>query len=1053
MVKQKEQVLLCCAMDTTSLSTTRRKIDQALFSNETKLTHELAASVNFSAAQKHAVNQRAAKMVEAIRAEGRDQGSLDAFLLEYSLSTEEGVVLMCLAEALLRIPDAATANKLIADKLGGADWQSHLGKSESWLVNASSWGLMLTGKFLGLGRDVENDVSGFLGRLVKRTGEPVLRNAMRQAMRIMGQQFVMGQTMAEALSRAGQNPTQFYSFDMLGESAATAEDARHYFKSYSDAMAALAATKPGPNVFENLSLSVKLSALHPRYEEKSRASAFPILLERLKNLALHAKAANLGLTVDAEEVARLEFSLDLFEALARDADLAGWNGLGLAVQAYGKRALPVLQWLAQLASETNRKFPVRLVKGAYWDSEVKRGQEQGLQDYPVFTRKAATDASYQACAKFMLENRNAFYPQFATHNAQTLSAILTMGHDYKGYEFQRLHGMGEALYKALRGEIPEMPVRVYAPVGPHKDLLAYLVRRLLENGANSSFVNRLADEKVPVSEITKDPLSHVLSLDEVSSPNLAKPLDVFSPRKNSIVLPFWRNSTRTNLLAEIATMFQAPLSAAPIIDGVESRDGPTREIFSPHDAKLLLAKIHETSDSAVSRAMKSAATAQLTWSQMPAGSRAGILEKAADLLEQRQPQFIGLLIREAGKTLDNAQGDVREAVDFLRYYASEARRLFANPVKLPGPTGEQNEMTFAGRGVFVCISPWNFPLAIFTGQVAAALASGNAVIAKPAEQTPLIAHAAVRLLHEAGITPSVLQFLPGDGARLGAILLRHKALAGVAFTGSNETARVINQTLAAREGAIPVLIAETGGINAMLVDSSGLPEQVVRDVVSSAFDSAGQRCSALRLLFLQDDIADRVIDMLKGAMQEMTLGDPMDYATDIGPVIDAESQQKLQAAKTQLAKKAKLIFECPLPSGCEAGTFVAPVAFEISLADLPEREIFGPVLHVLRFASGDLGLICDRINDLGYGLTLGLHTRIESTSDFIRARMRVGNMYVNRNQIGAVVGAQPFGGEGQSGTGPKAGGPHYLPRFAVERVYSIDITARGGNAALLSQVD
>jgi RHH-type proline utilization regulon transcriptional repressor/proline dehydrogenase/delta 1-pyrroline-5-carboxylate dehydrogenase len=1040
-------------MQNPSLSLARSAIDLPLFANETKLTHELASSMAFSSAQKHEVNQRAARLVEAIRAEGRDQGSLDAFLLEYSLSTEEGVVLMCLAEALLRIPDAATADKLIADKLGGADWQSHLGKSDSWLVNASSWGLMLTGKFLGLGRDVESDVSGFLGRLVKRTGEPVLRNAMRQAMRIMGQQFVMGQTMADALGRASQSPQLYYSFDMLGESAATAEDATLYFQSYSGAMAALAATKPGPDVFKNLSLSVKLSALHPRYEERTRANAFPILLERLKTLATQAKAANLGLTIDAEEVARLEISLDLFEILARDKNLSGWNGLGLAVQAYGKRARPVLQWLAQLARETSRKIPVRLVKGAYWDSEVKRAQEQGLEDYPVFTRKAATDASYQACAKFMLENRDAFYPQFATHNAQTLSAILAMGSDFKGYEFQRLHGMGEALYKALRSEVPTTPVRVYAPVGPHKDLLAYLVRRLLENGANSSFVNRLADEKVPVAEITKDPLALVLGLVEVSSPNLVKPADVFAPRKNSQGLPFWRNSTRATVLADIAKVLASPMGAGPMIDGIELRDGPTREIFSPHDRTKLLAKVFETSDDAASKAMESAASAQLSWSNTAATDRAAILEKAAALMEERCPQFLALLIREAGKTLDNALGDLREAVDFLRYYASEARRQFANPVKLPGPTGEQNEMTFAGRGVFVCISPWNFPLAIFSGQVAAALASGNAVIAKPAEQTPLIAHAAVKLLHEAGVPKSVLQFLPGDGARLGNILLRHKALAGVAFTGSNETARIINQTLAAREGAIPVLIAETGGINAMIVDSSALPEQVVRDVLSSAFDSAGQRCSALRLLFLQDDIADRVIHMLKGAMQELSLGDPLDYATDIGPVIDVESQEKLQAAKYQLQKKAKLILECSLPEACADGTFVAPAAYEITLDSLPKKEIFGPVLHIIRFASGDLEAICQAINDLGYGLTLGLHTRIESTSDFIRARMKVGNLYANRNQIGAVVGAQPFGGEAQSGTGPKAGGPHYLPRFVVERVYSVDVTARGGNAALLSQVD
>jgi RHH-type proline utilization regulon transcriptional repressor/proline dehydrogenase/delta 1-pyrroline-5-carboxylate dehydrogenase len=1040
-------------MDNSTSLSLRNKIDTALFANETSLTHELATSMNFSAAQKLEISERAGRLVEAIRAEGRDQGSLDAFLLEYSLSTEEGVVLMCLAEALLRIPDAATADKLIADKLGGADWQSHLGKSDSWLVNASSWGLMLTGKFLGIGRDVENDVTGFLGRLVKRTGEPVLRQAMRQAMKIMGQQFVMGQTMPDALARARQSANQTYSFDMLGESAATAEDAALYFESYKGAMAALAGTRPGPNVFENLSLSVKLSALHPRYEERDRAAAFPVLFDRLKELASSAKAANLGLTIDAEEVARLDFSLDLFEALARDNDLAGWNGLGLAVQAYGKRALPVLRWLAQLAADAGRQIPVRLVKGAYWDSEVKRAQEQGLEDYPVFTRKAATDASYQACAKFMLANRNVLFPQFATHNAQTLSAILTMAPDFSGYEFQRLHGMGEALYKALHGEIPQMPVRVYAPVGPHKDLLAYLVRRLLENGANSSFVNRLADEKIPVKEITKDPLAHVLALSEVSSPNLAKPADVFAPRKNSHGLPFWRNSTRQEMLQQIATILKGPLAAAPIIDGLDQKDGPTRQIFSPHDRTQVLATVFETSDTAAVRAMDSAAEAQLAWSQTSAATRAGILEKAAELLEQGRAQFLALLIREAGKTLDNAQSDLREAVDFLRFYASEARRQFARPITLPGPTGEQNEMSFAGRGVFVCISPWNFPLAIFTGQVSAALAAGNAVIAKPAEQTPLIAYATVKLLHEAGVPASVLQFLPGDGARLGSILLRHKALSGVAFTGSNETARIINQTLAAREGAIPVLIAETGGINAMIVDSSALPEQVVRDVLSSAFDSAGQRCSALRLLFLQDDVADRVIHMLKGAMQELSVGDPMDFATDIGPVIDAESHSKLEAAKAKLAKSAKLIFECALPAASSAGTFVAPAAYEIPIEDLPKQEIFGPVLHVIRFSSADLPKICDAINGLGYGLTLGLHTRIEATAEAIRAQVRVGNLYVNRNQIGAVVGAQPFGGEGQSGTGPKAGGPHYLPRFAVERVCSIDITAKGGNAALLSLVD
>ena len=1024
----------------------RTNIDTSLFLDETILVHALAAKAKLPSGDDQKVLALAKELVLAVRNNRKAQGSIDAFMQEYSLSSQEGVVLMCLAEALLRIPDAATADRLIADKIGGGNWQSHLGQSESLFVNASAWGLMLTGKIITMGQDVSSDGFGFLKRLVRKSGEPILRNAIKQAMRIMGRQFVLGQNMSEALNlaRAEEAKGYRYSFDMLGESAMTMADAEHYFEAYKSALNALTG---GRDVLACPSLSVKLSALYPRYEEKHREEALAYLFDAVLQLAVRAKELNVGLTLDAEEVARLDLSLALFEKLAADARLSGWNGLGLAVQAYGKRALPTLEWLANLAQKTQRILPVRLVKGAYWDTEIKRAQEAGLEDFPVFTRKICTDVSYLACARFMLSRRDVFYPQFATHNAQTVAAVQVMAGDKLGFEFQRLHGMGQGLYDQV---IDKHPCRIYAPVGSHKDLLAYLVRRLLENGANTSFVNRLADDEAPLDEIVANPVSQVLALTRVTHAHIRKPSDLFTPRVNSAGLPLWRASDRGDLTKGVDAALLETFSASAIIEGQARRDGPERLVVSPHELSIQVGKVFEASDASVAQAMESAARHQDDWDQLGGEARADILETAANLFEQHRPTLVALLIREAGKTLDNAMGDLREAVDFLRFYASEARAKFSNPVRLPGPTGEINELTLHGRGVFACISPWNFPLAIFTGQVAAALAAGNSVIAKPAEQTPLVAHEAIKLLHQAGVPYGVLHFLPGDGARIGKLLLNHPALAGVAFTGSNDTARIINRALAMREGSIPSFVAETGGMNAMIVDSSALPEQAVRDVVASAFDSAGQRCSAVRILFVQEDIADKVIEMLKGAMALLKIGDPMIYATDVGPVIDSEAKATLENHKTLMANKAHMILDMELPKECSGGNYVSPAAYELDSIALLSRETFGPILHVVRFHGERLDQVCDQINAKGFGLTLGLHTRIESVAKRVRARMRVGNLYVNRNQIGAVVGAQPFGGEGLSGTGPKAGGPHTLTRFSVERVCSTDSTASGGNAELIN---
>jgi RHH-type proline utilization regulon transcriptional repressor/proline dehydrogenase/delta 1-pyrroline-5-carboxylate dehydrogenase len=1033
-------------------------IRRKLFANEAETARELAQRARLPPADAERVRDIASGLVRSVRAHRSAQGGIDAFMHEYSLSSEEGVVLMCLAEALLRIPDAETADKLIADKIGGKDWQKHIGHSESVFVNASAWGLMLTGRFVELGQQTKADIAGYLAKLMKRSGEPVIRQAMRQAMRIMGKQFVLGRDISEALKIARPLEEQGYrfSYDMLGEAAMTMPDADRYLHAYEEALEKVAEAAEGnenaSSIFDRPSLSVKLSALHPRYEEKAKQRVLSELKSRILGLARRAKKANLGLTIDAEEVHRLELSLELLGALAAEPALSGWNGLGLAVQAYGKRAYPVLERLAQLARDTRRVLPVRLVKGAYWDTEIKRAQEGGFEGYPVFTRKVSTDASYLACAKYMLAHREVFYPQFATHNAHTLASVYVMAGNDRRFELQRLHGMGQQLYaNVISPDGLNQPARIYAPVGSHEDLLAYLVRRLLENGANTSFVNRLADDAAPIEEIVADPVEEVLSLKSIPHPRIPLPRDIFAPRQNSKGLPLWDEGIRTALKTEIQEILKsAQFAASAIVNGNVLGGEKPVEVSSPHDRRFVLGRVSEANAAQIGHALASALSAFPEWDRLGGPRRAELLEKAAAAYERRRPLLMALLIREAGKTLENAQADLREAIDFLRYYAAQARQHFSQALPLPGPTGESNQMSLHGRGVFVCISPWNFPLAIYTGQIAAALAAGNAVISKPAEQTPLIGFEAIKLLHEAGVPKEVLHFLPGDGARVGGRLTADPRLSGVAFTGSNETAALINRSLAARQGSIIPFIAETGGLNAMIVDSSALPEQAVRDVVSSAFDSAGQRCSAARILFVQDDIAGRLLPMLKGAMAELRLGDPLDYATDVGPVIDEEAKSALEGHKQKMGKLSKTLIELTLPAELSHGTFVAPAAYELQNLNLLRREVFGPILHVVRFAADRLADVCDEINATGYGLTLGLHTRIESTVEEVRARIKVGNMYVNRNQIGAVVGSQPFGGEGLSGTGPKAGGPHYLHRFATERVLSVDTTASGGNAALMS---
>ncbi|SFF48166.1 L-proline dehydrogenase /delta-1-pyrroline-5-carboxylate dehydrogenase [Fontimonas thermophila] len=1031
----------------------RAAITAHYLADETALVDRLLSIARLAPPAAEAIANRAADWVRRVRRLRDAQSPLDAFMQQYDLSSEEGVLLMCLAEALLRIPDDETAEKLIADKLANADWEAHLGASDSLFVNASTWGLMLTGRIVRLSPETTGNFRAAINRMISKSTEPVIRMAIRQAMRLMGSQFVMGRTIQEALrnARAREQRRYLHSFDMLGEAALTAGDAERYFDAYQQAIAAIGASAESSHdapVFGRPGISVKLSALHPRYAFAQRGRVLDELTPRLRRLVQLAQMQNIGLTVDAEEADRLELSLDVFEAVFRDVSIGPWEGFGLAVQAFQKRGLFVIDWLEQLARTSGRRIPVRLVKGAYWDTEIKRAQEQGLPGYPVFTRKANTDVAYMACARRLLAARDAFYPMLATHNAHTVAAVRAYAGDDSGYEFQRLHGMGEALYRVVGEDLP-VPCRVYAPVGSHEDLLPYLVRRLLENGANTSFVNRIFDEQVPPEQLVEDPVTVVARLAVKPNPNLPLPVDLYgAARRNSHGLNLADESVVVGLQAALGAA-RPPQRATSLLACGEGPGGEVTPVLDPADHRRRLGEWVALPVERVPEVVAAALGAQARWNALAVDQRAAMLERAADRLEERHAEFMRLLIREAGKTVTDAVSEVREAVDFLRYYAASARRLMAHPEVLPGPTGEHNELQLHGKGVFVCISPWNFPLAIFTGQIAAALVTGNTVIAKPAEQTNLVAFEMVRLLHACGVPRDVLQLVLGAGA-LGATLVADPRIAGVAFTGSVEVAQAIHRTLAARPGPIATLIAETGGQNAMIVDSSALPEQVVKDVIHSAFLSAGQRCSALRVLYLQHEIADKTLAMLRGAMRELVIGDPGLLATDIGPVIDADARTRLEAHASAIKRVGRPIEHLAVPPSCLHGTYFPPCAVEIDGIEQLRGEHFGPILHVVRYAAADVEAVVDAINATGYGLTLGVHSRIESTWRRIQARARVGNCYVNRGMTGAVVGVQPFGGEGLSGTGPKAGGPHYLLRFVTERTLTVNTAAVGGNARLLA---
>jgi len=954
---------------------------------------------------------------------------------------------MCLAEALLRTPDDATRDALIAEKIGPADWAGHLGQSENLFVNASTWGLMLTGRLIDVDEETKRDAAGFVRRLVNRVGEPVIRAAVAQAIRIMGEQFVLGRTIEDALKRAKKD-NYLCSFDMLGEGARTPADAERYERSYAAAIEKVGKAAVGEGPEAGHGISVKLSALSPRYEAPQEARVWDELYPRVLRLALIAARYDINFTLDAEEADRLVLSLTLLDRLSREHVLGDWTGLGLAVQAYQKRAPETIRRVADLARASGRRLMVRLVKGAYWDTEIKRAQMAGRPDYPVYTTKPATDLCYLVAARALIEAAPHLYAQFATHNAHTLAAVHHMA-KIRGVkiEHQRLHGMGEALYQAADDLYDGITLRAYAPVGGHEDLLPYLVRRLLENGANTSFVHALLDERVPVEQVVADPITAVEAHPGPHA-RIPTPRHMYGDRLNAMGADVSIAAERARLEAALKALDAEHLTAGLIVSGQSLSRLPLGPVRSPADHRVIVGQTCEATGADIDAAFAAAKAAQPPWDARGGAERAVVLRGMAEALETHRDRLAALCVREAGKTWPDALGEVREAADFCRYYALLAERQFAAPTHLLGPVGETNALELHGRGVFVCISPWNFPLAIFTGQIAAALAAGNSVLAKPAEQTPLIAAEAVRLYHRSGLDAGLLHLLPGRGETVGAALTAHADLAGVAFTGGTETARAINRGLAARRGPIIPLIAETGGLNGMFVDTTALREQVIDDVVLSAFGSAGQRCSALRLLFLPEDTADETIEGLKGAMDALVLGDPALFTTDIGPVIDSDALGALETHLASLEAGGRVLKRLKAPDG--EGTFFAPVLAEIPLADLPDREVFGPVLHVVRYAPAELDAACAALAAKGYGLTLGVHSRIEGFARRVQALVPAGNVYINRSIIGAVVGVQPFGGEGLSGTGPKAGGPHALTRYAVERAVSVNIAAQGGDPALLN---
>lgn len=1032
-------------------SASQQAMTEHYATTEQQAVNALLDQIAFTSDQETRIHDLAYQLVEKVRVARKSDKGIDAFMQEYDLSSEEGITLMCLAEALLRIPDAATADKLLQDKLGSADWEKHLSASDSWFVNTATWSLALTGKIYR-----QDEQAGMLKKAIKtlaaKGGAPFIRTAVRQGMKVLGKQFVLGQTIDEALQRAqdAEKMGYLHSYDMLGEAARTEEDALRYYDAYEQAIHAIGKSTHGAGPVKGSGLSIKLSALHPRYQMSKRSEVLVTLTVRLQKLAELAKSYNIGLTVDAEEAARLEISLEIIEKVFLSDALKDYEGFGLAVQAYQKRTPYVIDFLADLARRGGKKIMVRLVKGAYWDYEIKLAQMMGYENYPVFTRKNNTDVSYLACAKKLLSCREFIFPQFATHNARTLASVYVMAGDNTDYEFQCLHGMGRPLYDQIVGSNNLNRIcRIYAPVGKHQDLLAYLVRRLLENGANSSFVNRITDEHEPIEKIIQDPVAHVAALENKAHPHICLPIDLYGKdRQNSRGVNLSDNKTLRDLLHLIAPALKQSYEARPLVPGARCQQA-AKSVTSPMDNQHVVGSRIDADVEDCDMAIQNATQAFFAWDEKGIEVRAELLRKLGSALEKNMSEFMALAIVEAGKTLADAVAEVREAVDFCYYYADQAVKHLA-PITLPGPTGESNQLVLHGRGAFLCISPWNFPLAIFIGQIVAALVAGNTVIAKPAEPTSLIAYKAVKLMHEVGFPEDVIQLLPGRGSVIGNKCAADERIKGIMFTGSTEVAKTIQRTIAAREGEIIPLIAETGGQNIMVVDSSALPEQVVADVVDSAFGSAGQRCSALRILYVQEDVADQIIEMLIGAMKELKVGDTRDIATDVGPVISADAQAGLQAHIDRMKTEAKLLYQVEVSSDVKKGTFIAPVAFELNSLQQLTREQFGPVLHVLRFKAKDFEKTIQEINSTGYGLTFGAHSRISHVIEALCKKIRVGNVYINRNMIGAVVGVQPFGGEGLSGTGPKAGGPHYLPRLCSEKTISINTTAAGGNATLLS---
>lgn len=1032
----------------------RESIANAYRMDETACIQYLLPQATFNATDLQSIEMTAKSLVEKARYYYQHEAKVEKLLHQYDLSTDEGIALMCLAEALLRIPNKSTMDALITDKLSNVNWQSHLNKDNQLFVNAATWSLLLTGKVYAPLSDKNQTMLGLLKRAMARVGVSMIRPVILQMMKIIGKQFVVGETIQEALSNAQSLEKKGYrfSFDMLGEAARTRQDAERYYQAYRIAIAAIGAQIHYQDPISNNGISIKLSALHPRYEYVKYDQVMLELPPLLLSLAHEAKKFNMNLTVDAEEADRLDLSLDIFAKVFQDESLNGWEGLGLAVQAYQKRASFVIDWLATLAQRTRKRIMVRLVKGAYWDAEIKYTQQNGFIDYPVFTRKHSTDLSYLACANKILANPACFYGQFGTHNAYSIAAIMALSriHQHKEFEFQSLHGMGRPLYdQIIENKTEQYSCRIYAPVGSHKDLLGYLIRRLLENGANSSFINHLVNDRVPIEKVITNPVARIANLESKPHPKIPLPENIYQHWQNSMAIDF-SNTFELKKMKIKMDRIQTYWTASSLVNGKACNAASSNACFAPFDLQLKIGHTSGALTKDIQLALQSADASFTDWAGTSIERRVEILLKAADLFQKEMPQLITLLVYEGGRTILDAMSEVREAIDYCRYYAYQAQKIF-KPQVLPGPTGESNLFTLHPRGVIACISPWNFPLAIFCGQIIAALAAGNTVIAKPAEQTPLVGYQAINILHAAGVPKTALQLVLGDG-EVGGNLINDERIAGVIFTGSTETAQKIAQTLAKRKGPIATFIAETGGQNAMIVDSSALLEQAVIDIAQSAFNSAGQRCSALRVLYIQTEIADQLCEMLRGYMNELSVGDPRILATDIGPVIDQDALAKLVNHRHYLNSIGKLVGEAPNPNNT-AGHFFPPCAYEIEHIHQIPGEIFGPILHIIRYSTAKLNQVIADIKSTGFGLTFGIHSRIDATIRHVTERVDVGNIYVNRNMIGAVVGVQPFGGEKLSGTGPKAGGPYYLPRLCIERAISVNTTAFGGNARLVSLLE